>query len=171
MKFPVIPTVFAVVALTALAFISSGCFNKTTDAKPLRFYVQVNDTGSMGTKSRPMTMPDGMVLFVKPDPVLMERHINNVDLVRVANGRLALLFYTNDEGSGALYRTSASERGRFMVFEYNGIPLGERQLDAVISDGRYFTFVDVPEEEMEELVLDIRANLTKLHEFRSSKLR
>lgn len=155
-------------AAAAFAMVLTGCSGSKSDLKPMRLYLQVNDTGAMAARgSRMMRMPDGMTFYVKSDPVILERHINNVDLVRVANGRLALLFYLNDEGASALYRTSASERGRFMILEYNGLPIGERMLDTVINDGRYFTFVNMPEEDMEELVLDMRENIAKTQEARA----
>lgn len=158
----------AALVLAVFALAGSGCSDKKVEGKPIRFYVQVDDAGAMGTKSRPARMPDGMVYFVKPDPVILERTVNSVELVRVANGRLALLFFLNDEGTGALYRTSVSNRGRFMILEYNGVAIAERQLEAPIGDGRYFTFVNLPEDELEELVLDIRANISKIQKARSS---
>lgn len=152
----------------ALAFAVAGCSNSKTDAKPMRMYVQVDDTGSMSARgSRMMRMPDGMVFYVKSEPVILERHINNVDLVRLSNDRLAMLFYLNDEGASILYRTTGTERGRFVVFEYNGLPLGERMIDTVMKDGRYITFLSVPEDEMEELVLDMRENIAKIQKARA----
>lgn len=134
----------------------------------MRLYVQVGDVGSMSARgSRVMRMEDGSVFYVKSEPVVLERNINSVDLVRVDGGRLALLFYLNDEGTTALYRTSNSERGRFMILEYNGRAIGERMLDSPINDGRYFTFTNLPDEEMEELVIDMRENIAKIQEARA----
>lgn len=156
-------------AAVALGLATTGCFNRSVDGKPMRLYVQVNDVGSMSARgSRMLRMEDGTVFYVKSDPVVLERNINNVDLVRLANDRLALLLYLNDEGANALYRTSNSERGRFMVLEYNGVAIGERMLDGPINDGRYFTFVNLPDEELEELVMDMRENIAKVQEARAN---
>lgn len=170
MKFPALPSVLAAFAAAALVFVVSGCSKKTVDGKPLRLYVQVNDVGSMSTRStRPLTMPDGMTFYVKSEPVVLERMINNVELVRVANGRLAFALYLNDEGTTSLYRTTVTERSRFLILEYNGLPIAERQIDTPISDGRYYTFASISDEEMEDLVLDMRKNVAKIQEARAKK--
>lgn len=168
MKFPRVPLFLTLACVSLLAALGAGCGGRTVDGKPMNFYVQVGDSGSMSTKSRAMKMPDGMSFFVKPEPIMRERNVTNVDLVRVANGRLALLFYLDDEGTNKLYRTSVTERGRFMIFEYNGVPIGERMLEAPISDGRYFTFINLPEDEMEELVSSLRENISKIQQARAS---
>ena len=103
----------------------------------------------------------GTEIIVDRELVVAELDILNVELVKVDMG-LALLIETNDKGARALYRTSVTNRGSRLVFTTNDKAIGARRIDSVMNDGKIFTFVEVPDTEIGQLVLDLKASIAEL---------
>lgn len=113
-------------------------------------------------RGRTLTLPVSRTeVFVDREPAIPEFDILNVELVKVDMG-LALLIEMNDSGARALYRFSVTNRGSRLVFTVNDKPIGTRRLDTVISDGKLYTFVEVKDEEIGQLVLDLKASIATL---------
>ena len=55
-----------------------------------------------------------------------------------------------------------TNKGNRLVFTVNNKAIGARRLDQAINDGKLYTFVEVREEEMGQLVLDLKASLSEL---------
>ena len=103
----------------------------------------------------------GTEIIVDREPAATELDILNVELVKVDMG-LALLIETNDTGARALYRTSVTNRGSRLVFTTNDKAIGARRIDSVMNDGKLYTFVEVPDAEIGQLVLDLKASIAEL---------
>lgn len=113
-------------------------------------------------RGRNLTLPVSRTeIFVDREPAISELDILNVELVRVEMG-LALLIEMSDYGARALYRYSVTSKGNRLVFMINDQPIGARRIDTVMSDGKLYTFVEVKDEEMGQLVLDLKASIAAL---------
>ena len=100
-------------------------------------------------------------IIVDREPAVSELDILNVELVKVDMG-LALLIETNDTGARALYRTSVTNRGSRLVFTTNDKAIGARRIDTVMNDGKLYTFVEVEDNAIGQLVLDLKASIAEL---------
>ncbi|HAV12099.1 MAG TPA: hypothetical protein DCX06_01200 [Opitutae bacterium] len=95
------------------------------------------------------------------EPVVNEFEVINIDLVKVEMG-MAILIYTTERGARALYRASVTNNGNRMVLMINGNPVGARRIDGAIQDGKFYTFVELPDDELEQFVLDVKDTITQL---------
>lgn len=126
--------------------------------------IMVESRGSQygALRGKTLRLPvSGTEIFVDREPVITELDILNVELVKVDMG-LALLIEMNDTGARALYRVSVTNRGSRLVFTTNDEPIGARHIDIVMNDGKLYTFVEVKDEEMGQLVLDLKASIAAL---------
>jgi len=155
---------FSLLAALGLAVFLTGCGDDETVA-PKRFYLESSASGTSGDIGKTLTLPQsGLSYNVRGEPIFTEVDITNVQLVRVASGDHALLFHLNEPAARKLYRISVADKGKVIIFEYGGRPLGARQLDGAISDGRYFTFVELPYPELEQLVMEMQGETKVMNE-------
>lgn len=110
-----------------------------------------------------LTLPvSGTVVRVLKDPVVNEFEIINVEMVKVDLG-LAMLVETTDKGGRELYRKTVTNKGGRIVLTVNDNPIGARRIDRAISDAKFYTFVEVDDDELGQLVLDIKESLAYIH--------
>ena len=95
------------------------------------------------------------------EPLINEFEIKNVELVQVDKG-FALLFILSDKGARDLYRASVTHMGRRVVLSINSNVVGQRYIDGANNDGKVYTFVELPQDSLGQLVLDIKATLANL---------
>ncbi len=145
---------FLVSVLAAMAGLG-GCANPAD--KPAaadlvaRFYLE--NAQGQGT---PVRLPRSQVgLLVNPKPVLTEGDIANVELVQVDLGR-CLMFQLAPAASRDFYRLSVSNQGRRLVLFINGTAVGARRVDGPIANGVLFVFVELPDDELPELVARLK---------------
>ena len=100
-------------------------------------------------------------ISLQADPVVNDFDIQNVEMVKVDMG-VALLVQTGGQGARDLYRASVSNMGSRIVFTVNGNAIGARRIDGAIQDGNFYTFVEVDDEELGQLVLDIKDTIVEL---------
>jgi len=103
----------------------------------------------------------GTQIPLQREPLVSEFEIANVELVKVDMG-MALLIQLTEKGARALYRGSVSNNGGRVVLTVNGNPIGARRLSGAIEDGNLYTFVEIDDEELGQLVLDIRQTLNEI---------
>lgn len=108
------------------------------------------------------TLPvSGTQIPLQSEPLASEFEIANVELVKVDMG-MALLIQLTERGARDLYRSSVSNNGGRIVLTVNGNPIGARRLTGAIEDGNFYTFVEVDDEELGQLVLDIKETLNEI---------
>lgn len=100
-------------------------------------------------------------ITVEREPIVNEFDIINVEMVKVEMG-LALMIEVTDTGGRELYRRSVTNRGGRVVFVVNGVAVGARYLDGAIEDGKLYTFVEVPDDELGQFVLDLKEAIAEL---------
>jgi hypothetical protein len=79
---------------------------------------------------------------------------------------LALMFQLDEMGARKLYRASVSNRGSRLVLIVSGMPVGARILDVAIDNGIFFTFTELPDAALMQLVMDLRETLERIHKTR-----
>lgn len=153
-----------VLAAFGLAVALAGCNKEEAPenmAIPrLRAETRSAQYGSM--TSEVMTLPvSGTRITVRNQPLVNEFEIVNVEMVEVELGS-ALLLQVSEKAARALYRQSVSNRGGRIVLTVNGNPVGARRVNRVIDDGNFYTFVEMPDEKLEELVIELRETVRYL---------
>lgn len=116
--------------------------------------------GGSGVSS--VTLPiSGSSIKLEREPIVAEYDIINVEMVKVDLG-LALMIQVTDKASRELYRRSVTHAGSRVVFTCNDQAIGARRLTGVIEDGLWYTFVEIPDDELGQFVLDLKASIAEL---------
>jgi hypothetical protein len=161
MKFPL----FACLVLSFVSlFMSVGCKKdaKMDNLKVPRLMVEASGVNYGSLTGPEVTLPvSGTKISIQQEPLVNEFEIYNVDLVKVDMGK-ALLIQVSEKGARDLYRGSVSNMGRRIVFEVNGNAIGARRIDGAIQDGKFFTFVEVEDDALDDLVLDLKKSIAEL---------
>jgi hypothetical protein len=124
-----------------------------------RIFLETNDPGSASVE-----LPISSVrVAIGAKPVFTEGDIVSVDLVQVELGK-CLLFQLTPSAARDLYRLSASNQGRRLVLLLNQVPAGARRIDAPLSEGRIYMFVEVAEPALPELVTNLQKTTAELQE-------
>ena len=153
--------------LPLLALVLSGCKKDKLDAENLkvpRLMVETRGVQYGALGGQVVQLPvSGTRIALQKEPLVNEFDINNVELVKVEMG-LALLIQTNETGARALYRGTVSNMGARIVFTVNNNPIGARRIDGAIQNGNLYTFVELEDEELGQLVLDLKASIQQLQD-------
>jgi hypothetical protein len=159
-----IHSLFLFVLLVSGFFLGCGDDDVIENASVPRLFVEMRGVnyGSLGGEV--MTLPvSGTSIAVHGEPLMTEFDIRNVELVKVDMG-LALLLQVTPSAARQLYRASVSNMGGRIVLAVNGTAIGARRIDGAIQDGNFYTFVEVDDAELEELVLNIKETLSAIRE-------
>ncbi len=146
---------FVALSASCLALLLGGCASSKApkDYKPTltRFFLE-SATGD-GT---PITLPKSSVrIAVNSKPVITEGDITNVEIVQVDLGK-CLFFQLSPTATRDFYRMTVSHQGRRLVLVINDVPLGARRIDGAITNGVVFVFAEMPDEELPELVTNLK---------------
>ena len=155
-------TLSSLVLLTSIGLLVACKKDKLEDLSIPRLMVEARNTNYAATSGEKVTLPvSRTTVSIQGDPVVNEFNIQNVEMVKVDMG-VALLVQTSGQGARDLYRASVSNMGRRIVFMVNGNAIGARRIDGTIQDGNFYTFVEVDEQELGQLVLDIKETIVEL---------
>lgn len=146
---------FLVTALFGL-LLFTGCASRKPPSIPVQFYVEVN----YPTEENQNYTAKQLLSRIGANPVIVGSEILAVDLVRVDAG-MCLLFQLNTQASFRLYNITAQNLGKRLILVINDEPIGVRHIDEIISNGRLFTFVDIPDNELPALVIGLQEDLKK----------
>jgi hypothetical protein len=125
-----------------------------------RFFLEASG-GAAGT---PLGLPrSGVNLTVNAKPVLTEGDIVNVELVQVELGK-CLLFQLTPSAARDFYRLTGSHQGRRLVLVVNDQAIGARRIDGVITDGLVYIFVELPDEDLPQLVQNLKKSSVALQQ-------
>lgn len=160
------PKFFLFFPLLALVFLC-GCKKDkldTEDMKVPRLMVETRgiDYGGLGGNVAQLPV-SGTRIPLRKEPLVNEFNIANVELVKVDMG-LALLVQTNEAGARELYRGTVTHMGGRIVLTVNNNPIGARRIDGPIQNGIFYTFVELDDEELGQLVLDMKKTIQQLQD-------
>ena len=158
----------AALIVFSAALVLSGCKSelgrKPENLKVPRLMVEARGVtyGSLQTKA--IELPQsGTKVALQKEPLINEFDILNAELVKVQLG-MALLLELSEKGARELYRGTVTNMGGRIVLLINGNPVGARRIDGPIQNGKYYTFVELPDESLGELVLDLKDSLFYLQQ-------
>lgn len=158
-----------IASLFASLFLFSGCYksfegykNEIDNMQVPRLMIEARGVDYGGGGGHRVTLPvSGTAIKLEREPVVSEYDIINVDMVKVDLG-LALMIQVTDKGSRELYRRSVTHSGSRIVLTTNDQPIGASRLGGTIEDGRFFTFVEIPDDELGQFVIDLKASIAEL---------
>lgn len=158
-------------AVILLLFLSlnSGCFkgiygfkNKVENMQVPRLMIESRGMDYPGSRGMTLTLPiSGSTIQVESQPIVNEFDIINAEMVKVDMG-LALMLQLTDKGRRELYRRSITNNGNRIVLTSNGEAIAARALDGAITDGKFYTFVEIEDDELGQFVLDLKASIAEL---------
>ena len=134
---------------------------KSSDPKRNRAKVSFPDSATLEFSPVLMNLPTGKTLSLLPVPVISEFDIVNVELAKVQQGK-GLLFYLDTAAAGRLSQLTGSSYNGSLVLVIDGNAVGERPISGKIQDGQLFTFVDIPDELLEQMVFSLKETCKKL---------
>lgn len=158
-----------IATLLVSLFLFPGCFNSLEGYKNEienmqvpRLMIEARSMNYSGSGVSSVTLPiSGTAIKLERDPIVGEYDIINVELVKVDLG-LALMIQVTDKASRELYRRSVTHAGSRIVLTSNDRPIGARRLNGVIEDGQLYTFVEIPDDDLGQFVLDLKASIAEL---------
>ena len=154
------------ILLASFSLLVSCKKDKLENLSVPRLMVEVLNTNYGVTSEETVTLPVSRTkVSIQGDPIVNEFDILNVEMVKVDLG-MALLVQIGGQGARDLYRATVSNVGSRIVFMVNGNAIGARRIDGAIQDGNFYTFVEVDDEELGQLVLDIKETIVKLQAYK-----
>ncbi len=100
-------------------------------------------------------------IHVLREPVVGEYEIINIDMVQFDLG-IGVQIHVTERGARALYRNSVTHRGQRIVLLANDRAIGARTIDGDMTDGRFYMYLEMPDDEVEQFVLDLRESIAEL---------
>lgn len=145
-------------ALTIL-LVLSGCRSASIE-NPHLPTIYLEARSSMQQNTNPLvTLPISETKVAIPSrPAFTPNDIIRIELVQVDRG-LAVRYLMTPNASRQLIRTTVDNMGSRFVFFNNMEAIGLRQIDGVINDGILYTFLEVPDDELPELVAEMNRTL------------
>lgn len=149
------------IILLAAGLAVAGCQGpKPPEEQPLvaRFYLELK-SGEAGVS---IDLPQsGLTIGVQRKPVLVEYDIVNAEVAQVELGRCLLVQFT-PAAANDLYRLTANALGRRLVLLLNDQPVGARRIDQTIADGNLLIFLEVPDNDLPQVVRRLKATAGEL---------
>lgn len=150
-----------------VAIVLCGCKQdklETEDMKVPRLMVETRGAQYGGLGGPVVQLPVSRTrIALQKEPLVNEFDIANVELVKVDMG-LALLIQTTERGARALYRGTVSNMGGRIVLTVNNNAIGARRINGAIQNGNFYTFVEVDDEEIGQLVMEMKKTIKQLQE-------
>ena len=154
----------SLILLTSLGLLVACKKEKLENLSVPRLMVETRSVNYVASAGETITLPvSRTTINIQGHPIVNEFDIQNVEMVKVDMG-VALLVQTGGQGARDLYRASVSNMGSRIVFMVNGNAIGSRRIDGAIQEGNFYTFVEVDDEELGQLVIDIKETIAKLQE-------
>jgi hypothetical protein len=158
-----------IASLLMSLFLFTGCFesiegykNEIENMQVPRLMMEARGVDYGGGGGSKVTLPvSGTAIKLEREPVVGEYDIINVEMVKVDMG-IALMIQVTDKGSRELYRRSVTHSGSRIVLTTNGQAIGATRLSGTIEDGQFYTFVEIPDDEVGQFVLDLKASIAEL---------
>ena len=160
---------YRIIALITLLALTGGCLkgpygfkNKVENMQVPRLMIEARGIDYSGSRALDLVLPvSRSMIQVESKPMVNEFDIINAEMVKVDMG-FALLLELTDTGCRELYRRSVTNNGNSVVFTSNGKAVGARVLDGAITDCKFYTFVEIPDAELGQFVLDLKKSIAEL---------
>lgn len=157
--------------LCTITLLAWGCSDKVDNL--LTFHIATPKGTTAGMTIEDVTMPGtGFTVKTNRDFFMYTADLTGVDLAEVTTvdgSKLkGLLFYCDRRGARRLYQETAANIGGQVILKDNGVPIGLRRIDVVMSDGKIFVVTEFPEEtDMFEIIESYRKSIKAAQEIRN----
>ena len=134
------------ICVVYLLIFATGCRDRLTENVCIpRLLLEQRGTnyGAMNVVTVKLQKSNSLV-EVYSEPLIDEFEISNVELVQVDKG-FALLFILSEKGARDL-PSSVTHIGSRVALCINSNVIGQRYIDGAINDGKFYTFVELPQE-------------------------
>jgi len=147
--------------LSTLLLVFVGC-RSTTIENPHVPTIYLEAAGSVPGSEHPyVTLPISETkIRVFSNPVFDPMDIIRIEAVQVDRG-MAVRYLLTPSASRQMIRSSVDNIGYRFIFFDNETAIGARMIDGVIDDGILYTFLEVPEEQLPELIEDMNRTLVE----------
>lgn len=117
-----------------------------------RFYLETIADETAVTMRLPQS---GISLRISPKPVFSEYDIIDAEVARVELG-LCVLVKLTPAATRDLYRLSVPAQGRRLVLSLNDVFLGVHRIERAMADGVVPVFLEVPDEQLPDIVKQLK---------------
>ncbi len=153
--------ILACVSLFGCVFFS-GCRSTDIENAHVPTIFLEASTSYPGQTNPQIALPvSGTELRIFEEPVFDPTEIIRIEMVRVDRG-LAVRYRLTPSGGRKLVRISVDNIGYRFVFFDNETPIGARMIDGPIENGIIYTFLEVPDEAVPELVTEMNRTLVEV---------
>lgn len=140
--------------IASFMFFVAGCgttSKKDYQVEVARFLVEARGDDSGVNIQLPIS---GSVVRVSPKAMITEYDVVSAQVVQSDLGVCVMFQLTQDAGR-ALFRISATNQGSRLVTTINGVPLAAQVMQRPIGDAVIISYLEIPPEELPELVKNI----------------
>lgn len=143
---------------------ANGCLSRSKKKDyPLTVARFVLEAGPRDASAVVRLPTSGVSIAVEPKSYFTEYDIEGCEVVNNELGK-GLAFRLTAQAGRDLYRLSVPNQGKRIVTLINGRAIGARRIDGALSQGYIVTYVEVPEEELEEMAKNITKTSADLRE-------
>lgn len=147
--------------LVLLATVLAGC--RSTEIENAQVPSIFLEAGNVypGQTNPTVSLPvSGTEFRIFEEPVFDPSDIIRIEMVRVDRG-VAVRYLLTPSAGRKLVRVSVDNMGYRFVFFNNEKPIGARMIDGPIENGIVYTFLEVPDEDLPELVTEMNRTLVE----------
>lgn len=149
---------FGIVGLSVFLTGCSSTAERDYPAAVVRFLVEATGDDAGVNVQLPISQ---VTVRVSPKAMITEYDIVSAQLVQSDLGP-AVMFQLNQQAGRDLFRLSATNQGSRLVTTINGAAVGARRMDRPIGDSVIISFIEIPAEDLPELVTNINKTSTDL---------
>lgn len=158
--------------LAAFAMLGSACHNNT----PLPKYVTEFYLESPNESGIAFTMPQSQLTFHRMSDAFLDLSmVTGVESGHVtvnlpdgtAEQKACVFFFLNDDGRQRLNMATGSNQHRRIFLFFNEKPMGARFIDQPIDSGQLFVFLEVPDKELPDYVVDLKESIKRLKDLKN----
>lgn len=164
-----IPAFFCFIFLGLVLF--PGCASKPPQPdQTARIYLESPDDGKQFNRpARQIVMPiTENQYYVYSKPILTEADIANIELVKVDLGLCIRIDFSRRAGV-VLQQTTVSNQGGRLFLLVDDKPVGVRLIDGPIVGGMLYMFLELPEDQITDFVMNLRESCMKFQKERKAK--
>lgn len=164
MRFPR-SKILTLLAVALGAVFIAGCQSPSRDYTPhiTRFYLEESSHLPASHITEMILPVSGSHITVQSKPVYAEWDIASVTSYETEFGPAIVLLF-RPEAAAAFYRTTINNQGKRLVVTINGVPLGAYYIKAPVEDGRIMFYLEIPDEEIPEVVRSIQKTSDEIKE-------